>query len=83
MVLVEHDVSSYPLVFYILIYGVCVGFFTPCSMLESVTTLKKKAKKVQTAESSAFQQLFLLVGMNLFKVLKPSSATLQSGCHRI
>ncbi|XP_014264744.3 myb-binding protein 1A-like protein [Maylandia zebra] len=37
------------------------------SMLESVANLKKKAKKSQTAESSAFQQLFLLVGMHLFK----------------
>uniref|UniRef100_A0A7N8YH18 MYB binding protein (P160) 1a n=1 Tax=Mastacembelus armatus TaxID=205130 RepID=A0A7N8YH18_9TELE len=37
------------------------------SMLESVANLKKKAKKGQTAESGAFQQLFLLVGMHLFK----------------
>ncbi|XP_042287667.1 myb-binding protein 1A-like protein [Thunnus maccoyii] len=37
------------------------------SMLESVASLKKKAKKGQTAEWSAFQQLFLLVGMHLFK----------------
>ncbi|KAM9332001.1 myb-binding protein 1A-like protein [Pholidichthys leucotaenia] len=37
------------------------------SMLESVEKLKKKAKKGLTAESSAFQQLFLLVGMHLFK----------------
>uniref|UniRef100_A0A8D3A6I1 Myb-binding protein 1A-like protein n=1 Tax=Scophthalmus maximus TaxID=52904 RepID=A0A8D3A6I1_SCOMX len=37
------------------------------SMLESVASLKKKSKKDQTAESSAFQQLFLLVGMHLFK----------------
>ncbi|KAK2828681.1 hypothetical protein Q5P01_019715 [Channa striata] len=37
------------------------------SMLESVANLQKKAKKGQTAESSAFQQLFLLVGMHLFK----------------
>ncbi|KAM7374710.1 hypothetical protein PAMP_007351 [Pampus punctatissimus] len=36
-------------------------------MLESVASLKKKEKKGQTAESSAFQQLFLLVGMHLFK----------------
>ncbi|KAI3373279.1 hypothetical protein L3Q82_006578 [Scortum barcoo] len=36
-------------------------------MLESVASLKKKSKKGQTAESSAFQQLFLLVGMHLFK----------------
>uniref|UniRef100_A0A674MXL8 MYB binding protein (P160) 1a n=1 Tax=Takifugu rubripes TaxID=31033 RepID=A0A674MXL8_TAKRU len=38
------------------------------SMLESVANLKKKAKKASTAENSAFQQLFLLVGMHLFKV---------------
>ncbi|XP_042354943.1 myb-binding protein 1A-like protein [Plectropomus leopardus] len=37
------------------------------SMLESVANLKKKAKKGQTAETIAFQQLFLLVGMHLFK----------------
>ncbi|XP_053187924.1 myb-binding protein 1A-like protein [Scomber japonicus] len=37
------------------------------SMLESVESLKKKAKKGQSAEWSAFQQLFLLVGMHLFK----------------
>uniref|UniRef100_UPI0037E83FE1 myb-binding protein 1A-like protein n=1 Tax=Semicossyphus pulcher TaxID=241346 RepID=UPI0037E83FE1 len=37
------------------------------SMLESVSDLKKKAKKGPSAESSAFQQLFLLVGMHLFK----------------
>ncbi|XP_053297734.1 myb-binding protein 1A-like protein [Pleuronectes platessa] len=37
------------------------------SMLESVANLKKKAKKGQTTESRAFQQLFLLVGMHLFK----------------
>ncbi|CAJ1063415.1 myb-binding protein 1A-like protein isoform X2 [Xyrichtys novacula] len=37
------------------------------SMLESVSKLRKKAKKGLTAESSAFQQLFLLVGMHLFK----------------
>ncbi|XP_060912427.1 myb-binding protein 1A-like protein isoform X2 [Labrus mixtus] len=37
------------------------------SMLESVSSLKKKAKKGPSAESSAFQQLFLLVGMHLFK----------------
>ncbi|KAM6911475.1 myb-binding protein 1A-like protein [Lycodopsis pacificus] len=37
------------------------------SMLESVETLKKKAKKGPTAESGAFQQVFLLVGMHLFK----------------
>ncbi|XP_070773247.1 myb-binding protein 1A-like protein [Enoplosus armatus] len=37
------------------------------SMLESVANLKKKAKKGTTAEISAFQHLFLLVGMHLFK----------------
>ncbi|XP_038564025.1 myb-binding protein 1A-like protein [Micropterus salmoides] len=37
------------------------------SMLESVANLKKKAKKGASAESGAFQQLFLLVGMHLFK----------------
>ena len=38
------------------------------SMLESVSNLKKKAKKGPTAENTAFQQLFLLVGMHFFKV---------------
>uniref|UniRef100_A0A673YMR9 MYB binding protein (P160) 1a n=1 Tax=Salmo trutta TaxID=8032 RepID=A0A673YMR9_SALTR len=37
------------------------------SMLASVRTLMKKSKKGQTPESSAFQQLFLLVGIHLFK----------------
>ncbi|XP_061607912.1 myb-binding protein 1A-like protein [Phyllopteryx taeniolatus] len=37
------------------------------SMLESVASLKKKAKKGHSAESSSFQQLFLLLGMHLFK----------------
>uniref|UniRef100_A0A8C5ERP3 Myb-binding protein 1A-like protein n=1 Tax=Gouania willdenowi TaxID=441366 RepID=A0A8C5ERP3_GOUWI len=36
-------------------------------MLESVANLKKKAKKGPTEENRAFQQLFLLVGMHLFK----------------
>lgn len=36
-------------------------------MLESVANLKKKAKKGASAESGAFQQLFMLVGMHLFK----------------
>uniref|UniRef100_A0A3P9JKQ5 MYB binding protein (P160) 1a n=1 Tax=Oryzias latipes TaxID=8090 RepID=A0A3P9JKQ5_ORYLA len=36
-------------------------------MMESVTNLKKKSKKGATAESNAFQQLFLLLGMHLFK----------------
>ncbi|XP_057677230.1 myb-binding protein 1A-like protein [Corythoichthys intestinalis] len=37
------------------------------SMLESVASLQKKAKKGHSVESSSFQQLFLLVGMHLFK----------------
>ncbi|KAM4620699.1 myb-binding protein 1A-like protein [Polymixia lowei] len=37
------------------------------SMLESVATLIKKAKKDPTPENNAFQQLFLLVGIHLFK----------------
>uniref|UniRef100_A0A671TSH1 MYB binding protein (P160) 1a n=1 Tax=Sparus aurata TaxID=8175 RepID=A0A671TSH1_SPAAU len=37
------------------------------SMLESVSNLRKKAKKGPTAENTAFQQLFLLVGMHFFK----------------
>ncbi|XP_070839837.1 myb-binding protein 1A-like protein [Chaetodon trifascialis] len=37
------------------------------SMMESVANLKKKAKKGPTAENTAFQQLFLLLGMHLFK----------------
>ncbi|XP_010891840.2 myb-binding protein 1A-like protein [Esox lucius] len=37
------------------------------SMLASVRTLMKKSKKGQTPEASAFQQLFLLVGIHLFK----------------
>uniref|UniRef100_A0A672ZBF5 MYB binding protein 1a n=1 Tax=Sphaeramia orbicularis TaxID=375764 RepID=A0A672ZBF5_9TELE len=37
------------------------------TMLESVESLKRKMKKGQTAENSAFQQLFLLVGMHFFK----------------
>ncbi|KAE8287710.1 Myb-binding protein 1A-like protein [Larimichthys crocea] len=37
------------------------------SMIESVSNLKKKSKKGPTAENTAFQQLFLLVGMHLFK----------------
>lgn len=37
-------------------------------MLESVANLKKKGKKTSSAENTAFQQLFLLVGMHLFKV---------------
>ncbi|XP_076017396.1 myb-binding protein 1A-like protein [Genypterus blacodes] len=37
------------------------------SMLESVASLKKKTKKGPAAESSTLQQLFLLVGIHLFK----------------
>lgn len=37
-------------------------------MLESVANLKKKSKKGATVENTAFQQLFLLVGIYLFKV---------------
>uniref|UniRef100_A0A4W5QK82 MYB binding protein (P160) 1a n=1 Tax=Hucho hucho TaxID=62062 RepID=A0A4W5QK82_9TELE len=37
------------------------------SMLASVGTLMKKSEKGQTPETSAFQQLFLLVGIHLFK----------------
>lgn len=37
-------------------------------MLESVAKLRKEAKKGHSAENSSFQQLFLLVGMHLFKV---------------
>lgn len=40
-------------------------------MLESVASLRKKAKKASTAENTAFQQLFLLVGLHLFKVATP------------
>ncbi|XP_068187721.1 myb-binding protein 1A-like protein [Antennarius striatus] len=37
------------------------------SMMESVASLKKKAKKKLSEENTAFQQLFLLVGLHLFK----------------
>ncbi|XP_061596563.1 myb-binding protein 1A-like protein [Cololabis saira] len=37
------------------------------SMLESVANLKKKAKKGPTDENNAFLQLFLLLGIQLFK----------------
>ncbi|XP_015223403.2 myb-binding protein 1A-like protein [Lepisosteus oculatus] len=36
-------------------------------MLASVEALRKKSKKAQKVETSAFQQLFLLVGISLFK----------------
>ncbi|KAM6970524.1 myb-binding protein 1A-like protein [Aplochiton taeniatus] len=37
------------------------------SMISSVATLMKKAKKEPAPETNAFQQLFLLVGIHLFK----------------
>ncbi|KAF4113848.1 myb-binding protein 1A-like protein [Onychostoma macrolepis] len=37
------------------------------SMLESVEALKKKAKKSSSPEHTAFQHLFLLVGIQMFK----------------
>ncbi|KAM9781294.1 myb-binding protein 1A-like protein isoform X1 [Syngnathus typhle] len=37
------------------------------SMLESVACLKKKGGKGHSAENAAFRQLFLLIGMHLFK----------------
>lgn len=48
-------------------------------MMESVASLKKKAKKGPTAENMAFQRLFLLVGMHFFKVTHPG-ALLPYGC---
>ncbi|KAJ7996964.1 hypothetical protein DPEC_G00223990 [Dallia pectoralis] len=54
-------------------YAQCVQPFTAerrqawDSMLVSVKNLLKKSKKGQTPETSAFQQLFLLVGIHLFK----------------
>ncbi|XP_048839172.1 myb-binding protein 1A-like protein isoform X2 [Brienomyrus brachyistius] len=44
------------------------------SMLESVEALRKKAKakKLQAGEAAAFQQLFLLMGMYLFKAPEES-----------
>uniref|UniRef100_A0A671TUF8 MYB binding protein (P160) 1a n=1 Tax=Sparus aurata TaxID=8175 RepID=A0A671TUF8_SPAAU len=47
------------------------------SMLESVSNLRKKAKKGPTAENTAFQQLFLLVGMHFFKWSKNSECCLK------
>lgn len=38
------------------------------SMLESVEALRKKAKKSSSPEHTAFQYLFLLVGIQMFKV---------------
>lgn len=53
-------------------------------MLESVANLKKKSKKGATAENTAFQQLFLLVGIHLFKVKmknrKNKPATNKTSC---
>ncbi|XP_036380049.1 myb-binding protein 1A-like protein isoform X2 [Megalops cyprinoides] len=46
-------------------------------MVASVETLRKKAKKAQTAETSAFQQLFLLVGIQLFKAPEESVDLMQ------
>ncbi|PWA14606.1 hypothetical protein CCH79_00017613 [Gambusia affinis] len=40
-------------------------------MLQSVANLKRKAKKGLTTQSAAFQQLFLLIGMLLFKKEEP------------
>ncbi|KAJ8342824.1 hypothetical protein SKAU_G00327520 [Synaphobranchus kaupii] len=54
-------------------YVQCAQPFTPQqkeswdSMLTSVKALQKKAKKAQTVETAAFQQLFLLVGIYLFR----------------
>ncbi|MGH0140875.1 UNVERIFIED_CONTAM: hypothetical protein FKN15_072039 [Acipenser sinensis] len=41
-------------------------------MLQSVEALNKKAKKSQNMETAAFQQLFLLVGIHLFKTPEES-----------
>ncbi|MGH0147557.1 UNVERIFIED_CONTAM: hypothetical protein FKN15_019380 [Acipenser sinensis] len=41
-------------------------------MLQSVEALHKKAKKSQNMETAAFQQLFLLVGIHLFKTPEES-----------
>uniref|UniRef100_A0A671QN32 Myb-binding protein 1A-like protein n=1 Tax=Sinocyclocheilus anshuiensis TaxID=1608454 RepID=A0A671QN32_9TELE len=42
------------------------------SMLESVEDLRKKAKKSSSPEHSAFQHLFLLVGIQMFKAPEDS-----------
>lgn len=42
--------------------------FCVFSMLESVEALRKKAKKSSSPEHMAFQHLFLLVGIQMFKV---------------
>ncbi|KAJ8402245.1 hypothetical protein AAFF_G00371100 [Aldrovandia affinis] len=59
-------------------YVHCAQPFTPEQregwdrMLASVEALRKKSKKAQTAETSAFQQLFLLVGIYLFRAAEES-----------
>ncbi|XP_061105815.1 myb-binding protein 1A-like protein [Conger conger] len=64
-------------------YVQCAQPFTPQqkeswdSMLRSVEALQKKAKKAQTAETSAFQQLFLLVGIYLFRAAEESVDLMQ------
>ncbi|KAL2091721.1 hypothetical protein ACEWY4_011519 [Coilia grayii] len=47
------------------------------SMMKSVESLQKKAKKSQTPETSAFQLLFLLVGVSLFKAPEESVDLIQ------
>ncbi|XP_062398833.1 myb-binding protein 1A-like protein [Sardina pilchardus] len=47
------------------------------SMIKSVESLQKKAKKGATPEVSAFQLLFLLVGINLFKAPEESVDLIQ------
>ncbi|XP_067295675.1 myb-binding protein 1A-like protein [Pseudorasbora parva] len=42
------------------------------SMLESVEALRKKAKKSSSPEHAAFQHLFLLIGMQMFKAPEES-----------
>ncbi|KAJ8266572.1 hypothetical protein GJAV_G00132020 [Gymnothorax javanicus] len=61
----------------------CAQPFTPQqkeswdSMLRSVEALQKKAKKAQTEETAAFQQLFLLVGIYLFRAAEESVDLMQ------
>ncbi|XP_064208477.1 myb-binding protein 1A-like protein isoform X1 [Anguilla rostrata] len=61
----------------------CAQPFTPQqkqswdSMLTSVEALQKKAKKAQTEETAAFQQLFLLVGIYLFRAAEESVDLMQ------
>ncbi|XP_063051734.1 myb-binding protein 1A-like protein [Engraulis encrasicolus] len=47
------------------------------SMMKSVEALQKKAKKAATPETSAFQLLFLLVGIQLFKSQEESVDLIQ------